>query len=449
MTEKKYDLIIIGGGPGGYRAAERSGARGKKILLAEKELLGGVCLNWGCIPTKALLHSAKIFYQAQHAESMGISFASPNYDLSQAMDWKEKAVNVMRRGVEYLMKRYQVNIVSGEGRFIDKNTIEIGEEKYHGEYVIIATGSHPMNLPIPGNHLPHVTNSRGILNIKKLPKKLAIIGGGVIGIEFASYFAMLGVPVTVIEILPEILPNFDSDIGSHLRKSLPNCTFHLNSRVEEIDKNGLYVKKQDKKEFIEADQILIAVGRQPNIINLNLDKLNLEFNESGIETDNRMQTNIPNIFAIGDVTGRSMLAHSAYRMAEIAVNIICGKEDQMDYHAIPWIVYTYPEVSGVGITEKEMVKTDNHIKVKTIPLRLNGRFTAEHGNERGLCKVIIDDREKTLKGIQIVGGINSEIIYGAATMIQKKQKLHEIGKMIFPHPTLSEIIKDSLWEFME
>lgn len=447
MADSTYDLIVIGAGPGGYLAAERAGARGKKVLLVEKDTsLGGVCLNRGCIPTKALLNSAKIFYSAQNSQHLGINVSRIDYDLKSAMDWKNKTVTTLTRGIASQMKRYKVDVVNGTAQFEDKNTILIDGQKYNAENIIIATGSSPVKLPIPGADKPHVITSDELLNIDKLPKNLAIIGGGVIGIEFASYFSMLGVSVTVIELLPEILSNFDKDIATLMRSSIKNCNFITGAKVVSVDDKKVYFDKDGKQDSCLADIVLQAVGRIPNINNIGLEKINIDYDRKGIKVNECMQTNISNIYAVGDVNGKSLLAHSAYRMGEVAVNNICGQKDIMRYNAVPWVVYSYPELSGVGLTEDQAKKENINVKIGSMQMRANGRFLAEHGNEKGICKVIVDADTNVLLGVTLLGGVNSEMIYGAVAMIEAEFRVKDIKDIIFPHPTVSEIFKDVIWE---
>ncbi len=354
MSNNKYELIIIVYGPGDYIAAERAGGKGKKTLLVEKDKrLGGVCLNRGYIPTKALLNSAKIFYSAQNSKQLGVSVSKAEYNLERAMEWKNKTVSALTKGIEYQMKRFNVDVITGIANIEKKNFVSINSEKYTAENIIITTGSSPIKLSIPGTDKPYVLTSDELLEIKELPKDLVIIGGGVIGIEFASYFSMLDTKVTVIELLPEILPNFDEGIATMMRSSLRECNFITGAQVISIDNNIVYYFKDGKEVSCSADLVLQAVGRMPNIENIGLENINLDFDKSGIKVDEGMRTNIPNIYAVGDVTGRSLLAHSAYRMCEVAVNNILMQKDKMRYNAIPWIVYSHPELSAVGLTEGE------------------------------------------------------------------------------------------------
>lgn len=447
MPDKKYDLIIIGAGPGGYLAAERASARGKKTLIIEKDnTLGGVCLNRGCIPTKSLLNSAKIYYNSLNSEQFGVSITGAEYDLDKAMKWKTKIVSALTKGIEYKMKRNKVDVIHGTAIIEKENIISVGDKSYTTDYCIIATGSSPIKPSIQGIENSYVLTSDEILEIKKLPKNLIIIGGGVIGVEFASYFSMIGTKVTIIELLPEILPNFDKNIAELLRTSLRECNFITGAKVVSIDNYKVNYIKENKSESCLADMILLAVGRKPNIENIGLDNINVDYDKFGIKVDERMQTNIPRIYAVGDVTGKSLLAHSAYRMGEVAVNNILMQKDIMRYNAIPWVVYSNPELSGVGLTEDEAKKKGRKVKVSSLHLRANGRFLAEHGNEKGVCKVIVDADSEILLGVTILGGYSSEIIYGAAAMIEDEFRVKDIKEIIFPHPTVSEIIKDTIWE---
>ena len=447
MTDKRYDLIVIGAGPGGYLAAERAGAKGKKVLLVEKDKrLGGVCLNRGCIPTKTLLNSAKIYYKSQNSEMYGVSVTGAKYDFTKAMSWKEKVVDLMTRGVAYQMKRHNVETVSGTAVLASRDTVAVGDETFSTDNIIIASGSSPAKLPIEGIDKKHVITSDEIFNIDKLPKKLVIIGGGVIGLEFASFFSMIGIEVTVLEMLPEVIPNVDAEIAKTLRTSLKGCRILTNVKAQRIEDDKVIYVKDGKEESCEADTVLLAVGRVPNTQNLGLENLNLQFSRKGIEVNDKMQTNIPNIYAVGDVTGKSLLAHSAYRMGEVAVNVMFGENDRMRYNAVPWAIYTNPELSGVGLTEEQALNMGYKVKAKTMQLRANGRFYAEHGNEKGLCKVVIDAETDLLLGVFLLGGVSSEIIYGAALMIESELRIKDIKEVIFPHPTVSEAIKDTIWE---
>ena len=451
-NDGRYDLIIIGGGPAGYLAAERAAGAGQTVLLAEEEHLGGVCLNWGCIPTKTLLHSAKVYHAAAHAERFGVTVRDVRYDLAGIMAWKREVVQTQRGGVEKLMKRGGVTVVSGRARLAGRDAVSVEGRTYRGRNVLIAAGSAPVRLPIPGADGPTVHTSREILDLERLPSGVAVIGGGVIGLEFASYFSLLGIPVTVIEMLPEILPSFDRDIGALLRRAMPDVTFLTGSKVESVAGGAVSVAGGGAGENganstvrVEADLVLMAAGRRPNVTDLGLQEAGIDFDAGGVRVDERMRTNVPGILAAGDVTGRSLLAHSAYRMAEVAVSTVTGGTDRMRYDAIPWVVYSEPEVAGVGLTEAQAAARGRPVESVKVPLRINGRYMAEHGDEPGICKVMVDRETGVLAGMAMVGGHCSEIIYGAAAMLESELRVRDIREIVFPHPTVSEVIRDAVW----
>jgi dihydrolipoamide dehydrogenase len=447
MSDFSFDVIVIGGGPGGYLAAERAGAAGKKTLLVEKDArLGGVCLNRGCIPTKALLHSAKIFHAAQSSAAQGVSASDVRFDLAKAMEWKAKTVTTLTKGVESRMKRCGVTVVHGTARIKERGLVAVGDKEFRAEHVVVSSGSSPARLELPGAATNRVLNSDELLEIRDLPRSLAIVGGGVIGIEFASLFSLLGIKVTVIEMLPDILPNFDADISALMRSSMKECTFLTGSKVVGVETAAVCVNTAGNESKVPADMVLVAVGRKPNVAGLGLEEAGVEFTPSGIRVDDQMRTNVPGILAVGDVTGKSLLAHSAYRMGEVAVNTILERRDTMRYHAIPWVVYGSPELSGVGLTEEQARKDGRSVKVATLQMRANGRFLAEHGSDKGICKVVVDAETGVLLGLTVMGGSSSEMIYGAAAMIEAEFRVKDIKDVVFPHPTVSEMIKDVLWE---
>jgi dihydrolipoamide dehydrogenase len=448
MSKQMYDVIIIGAGPGGYVAAERAGALGKSVLLIEKNLLGGVCLNEGCIPSKALLYAAKLFVQAGDSQDFGVRVDDLHFDLAAAMAHKQKVVKTLRDGVAYQMRRFGVDVLQGEASIVDRGAVEAEGQRYMGKNILIATGSTPLRLSIPGVEQPHVLTSNQLLEIERLPKSLIIIGGGVIGCEFASFFSNVGVDVTLIELLPEIVSNIDAEIAVMLRRSMKKVDFHLNSEVVSMGADQLTFKKQDKLHTIPSELVLMSVGRKPNIENLGLEKINLDYDRGGIKINQAMQTNIPGIYAVGDVTGRSMLAHTASRMGEVAVNNMFGHKDIMRYHAIPWVIYTYPEVASVGLSEAMAKEKGLEVKVSKMPLSVNGRFLAENIGKRGLCKVVVDSETNVLRGVHMIGPTCSEMIFGVAAMMEDEFRVEDIREVVFPHPTISEILRDTLFEIL-
>lgn len=448
-----YDLIVIGAGPAGYIAAERAGHMGKKVLLIEKEHLGGVCTNWGCIPTKSLLNAAKHFVYGKEAAQFGVHFDNPVFNFSEAMAWKNETVETLRKGIAFLMKQGKVEVVKGEADFSvpQKNagvkTVKVGEEIYEAENLLLATGSTAFVPPVPGADGENVVTNREILSLDKLPSKLAVIGGGVIGVEFASFFSSVGVEVHVVEMMDEICPMMDSEAALLLRKKMSSVDFQLGAKVTEVTKAGVKYEKTGKEFFIEADLVLMSVGRRP--VTAGLEKLGLDINRQGVVVDEKMRTNLPGVYAAGDVTGKSLLAHSASRMAEVAVmDMFSGSAASaniMRYNAVPWAVYTNPEVAGCGLTEKEASEAGYNIKTASMQMRANGRFLAEHGKDSGFCKVIADADTNLILGVHMIGAVSSEIIGTAAGFIEAELRVQDIREIIFPHPSVSEIIKDVCW----
>ena len=439
-----YDIIIIGAGPGGYIAAERASKLGKSVLLVEKENLGGVCLNKGCIPTKTLLNSSKLYKQAKSSGSYGVHAEAVSFNWTEAMSWKKEVVETQRNGVIFLMKENNVEVVKGSAELLEGKQVSVNGKIYEGENIIISTGSAPYVPPVPGSDGPSVVTSDKILELDKLPESIAVIGGGVIGMEFASLFSNLGIEVNVIEMMDEIIPMMDKDHTRIMRREMKGINFHLSSQLLKIDGRKLTYLFNGNEESLEAELVLMAVGRRPN--SAGLEKTGLDINKGRIVVNEKMQTNLPGIYAVGDVTGLSMLAHSASRMGEVAVNTICGIQDRMRYNAVPWAVYTSPEAAGCGLTEAEAVASGIKIKTASVLMKHNGRFLAEHGKTAaGTCKVVVDAETEVLLGVHLIGGISSELVAGAASMIESELRVKEIKQIIFPHPSLSEVIRDAVW----
>jgi dihydrolipoyl dehydrogenase len=445
MMSKQYDLIVIGAGPGGYVAAERAGAAGLDVLIIEKEEMGGECTNWGCIPTKSLLAGAKHYVHAKESERFGVTASDVVYDLGRAMAWKNETVETLRSGIAFLMKKNKVEVLKGEAVLNSDRSVTAGSGRYRADNILIASGSSAAVPPIPGADGANVVTNRGILSINKLPGKLAVIGGGVIGVEFASYFASVGVEVTVIEMMDEILPLMDAEFAKAMRRAVKGVRFVTSAKVIGIGERSVRYEEKGVSREIEADLVLLSVGRKPNLEGFG--GAGLDIGKTGIKVDEKMRTNLPGVFAAGDVTGTSLLAHSASRMGEVAVNTILGREDRMRYNAIPWAVYTLPEAAGCGLTEKEALEKSIPVRTATVQLRANGRFLAEHGKrEPGMCKVLVHADKRTLLGVHLMGASASEIIPVAAAMIEAELRVEEIKEIIFPHPAVAEVIRDAVWE---
>jgi dihydrolipoamide dehydrogenase len=449
-TGAAYDIIIIGAGPGGYEMAEKAGHHGKKVLLIEKKYLGGVCLNWGCIPTKTLLNSAKHYVHAKEAPEFGVTTGEVKFDLSVAMGWKQDVIETLRGGIAGMMKKNKVEVLFGEAKLIGSRKVEVAGTVYEGDNIVIATGGSPFVPPIPGADQSHVMTSKEILSIDKMPKSLAVIGGGVIGVEFASFFSSLGVKVDIIEMLDEIIPFMDNEQAKAFRKALKGkVDFNMGCRVTAIDGHDVkYTTKSGEEKSINADIVLMSVGRAPNLGNMGFEEAGLDFDRRGIKADDQMRTNLPNVFAIGDVTGKSQLAHSATRMGEVALNTILGKRDRFRMNAIPWAVYSMPEIAGCGMTEDQAKAAGHKVESASLPLIMSGRFLAENGKRGpGSVKVVIDSDTRALLGVHMFGGICSEIIWGAAAMIEAELRVEDIQEIVFPHPTVGEVMRSAMFQF--
>ena len=447
-----YDLIVLGGGPAGYLAAERAGHAGLSVLLVEKRALGGVCLNEGCIPSKAFLHSAKVFDYAKHSTDYGIKVEGASVDHKAVVKRKDKVVKTLVSGVKALMKANKVTVVEGEGVLTSRNTVKVGNDTYEGQRIMICTGSVPVIPPIPGVKEGleggFVLTNREILDIQEIPQKLVIIGGGVIGLEMASYFNSVGSNVTVIEMMPHIAGPTDKDISTILLKNYKDkgVDFRLNSKVVEVTENSVVFEADGKAQSVPADKVLLSIGRKPSTEGIGLEQVGVYTERGAIVTDLKGQTNIPNIYAAGDVNGKAMLAHTAYREAEVAVNNILGKKDIMRYNAIPSVIYTSPEVAGVGETEETAKAKGYDIEVVTQQMMYSGRYVAENLVGDGICKIVIDKKRKTLLGVHMIGNYASEIIYGAGVMIEMQMRIDDIKELVFPHPTVCEIIRETIFK---
>ena len=448
-----YDLIIIGGGPAGYVAAERAGHKGLKVLLFEKKSMGGVCLNEGCIPTKTLLYSAKTYENALHGDKYGVYGENIRFDFSKIMARKNKVVKKLVAGVEGKMKMHHVTVVKGDamiqGRSPKGVEVSCGGESYLGANLLICTGSEAFVPPIPGlaEAGDIILTNREILDLKEQPKSLVIIGGGVIGMEFASFYNSLGTSVTVIEMLPEILGQNDFEISAMLRDNYAKrgINFNLNAKVVKIEGNKVHFEKDGQTQVIEGEKILVSVGRRPVTKGFGLENLNVELLKGGIKVDEKMRTNVPNVFAAGDVTGFSLLAHTASREGEVVVNNLTGRADRMRYNAIPGVVYTNPEVSGVGETEESAKAKGLAYKVAKLPMAYAGRFVAENEGGAGLCKVLVGAKHGEVIGVHMIGNPSSEMIYGACMAIEQEMTLAQMEEVVFPHPTVSEIFKETIF----
>lgn len=447
-----YDVAIIGGGPAGYTAAERAAANGLKTVLFERNALGGVCLNEGCIPTKTLLYSAKILNNARTASKYGISIdGQATADLGKIISRKNKIVRKLTAGIRQKLTAHEVAFVNGQATITGEDNngdilITCNDETYICKRVILCTGSDAVIPPIPGLQEAGYWTSRDALDNKEQPQSLAIIGGGVIGVEFASFFNTLGVKVTVIEMQPEILGNMDKELSAMLRAEYTKqgIDFHLDAKVVEVDGRKVIIEKNGEQLSMEASQILLSTGRCPVIDGLGIDSVSLKLFGRGLKVDEYMRTTHLRIYACGDITGQSLLAHTAVREAEVAINHILGSPDTMSYRAIPAVVYTNPEIVGVGRTEEELEAQGIEYKVLKLPMAFSGRFVAENEMGNGMCKLVVN-KDDIVVGCHMLGNPASELVVIAGIAIEKGYSVAEFRKVVFPHPTVGEIIHETLF----
>lgn len=452
-----YDLIVIGGGPAGYLASERAGHAGLNTLLIEKRFIGGVCLNEGCIPSKALLYSAKVFDYAKHGEKYGVTTQGAALNQEAVIDRKNKVVKTLVSGIRAQLKKNKITVVEGFAEITGRNAegyeVKVGDSLYTAKRLLLATGSMPVMPPIKGAkegvERGFVLTNREILDLKAVPSSLVIIGGGVIGLEMASYFNSAGSKVTVIEMLDHIAGNTDREISDILMKNYQKkgVEFKLNSRVVEITENSVVYEADGQQFAVEAEKVLMSIGRRPVTDGLGLEKICVELERGRIKVDEKGKTNIPEVYAAGDVNGVYMLAHAAYREAEVCINNMIGKKDRMRYCAIPSVIYTNPEVGCVGETEETAKQKGIDYEVQKISMMYSGRYVAENDSGDGICKILVDKKYGKLIGAHMIGSYASEIIVSAGIMIESEMRVSDIKEIVFPHPTVCEIIREGIFQF--
>ncbi len=446
-----FQIAIIGGGPAGYTAAETAGRAGMSVVLFEKNSLGGVCLNEGCIPTKTLLYSAKTLDNARHASKYGVSVEGASADLSKVIARKQKVVRKLVLGIKQKLTACGVQIVTGEASVVDAHHVRCGEEVYECDNLLLCAGSETFIPPIPGLDSVAYWTHRQALDNKELPQSLAIIGGGVIGMEFASFFSSLGVQVTVIEMLDEILGGIDKELAALLRadyakRGVKFLTSTKVVSVEPAEEGQIKVnyEQADGAGRLPAHPLPMSAARLPVQTGSARETRPPERTERGaIRVDAQMRTSVPGVYVCGDLTGFSLLAHTAVREAEVAVHTILGKEDAMSYRAIPGVVYTHPEVAGVGETEEALQRRGADYRVVKLPMAFSGRFVAENEGVNGLCKLLFSSDNRLL-GAHVLGTPASEIITLAGMAIELNLTAEEWKRIVFPHPTVGEIFREAL-----
>ncbi len=452
-----FDVIIIGGGPGGYVAAEEAGSLGLATALIERDALGGTCLNRGCIPTKSMLNSMKLYKHALHGQKFGVSVQEAALDFSVVQGWKNQTVTKLVGGIEFLMKKNAIQVYKGSGVLSSAGTVTIQEsgETLEAKHIIIASGSEPAVPPIPGvAENPAVLTSDSILALEALPASLCIIGGGVIGMEFANFFAGAGVQVSVIEMLPELLPFMDAEAVVTYKRTLTGIDVHTGAKVLRLEGARVFFEEEGTEQSIEAEKILIATGRRPVFDKEACTRLGIAFTNKGITADDYCRTSVPGVWAIGDVTGRAQLAHTASAMGRAVSLYIAGmlkrneNPEQSRLHipweSFPWVVYGEPECAGVGLTEAQAQEAGIDYVKAVIPARANGRFLAEQGQtSHGLCKMLADRQTSKIIGVHLVLPYAGEMIWGMQYALAHGATVYDIAATVFPHPTVSEILHDA------
>ena len=466
-------IIIIGAGPGGYETALLAAKRGVEVVLVEAGQVGGTCLNEGCIPTKTFCRNAEVLDGLREASGFGVTDLSYGFDFSKTVERKNAVVEQLRGGVEGLLAHKLITLVRGKASFKDQHTITVipsgveeSPQEYTADYIIIATGSVSASLSVPGADLPGILTSREILDIEEIPERLCVIGGGVIGLEFASIFRSFGSEVTVLEYCKDILPRFDSDLAKRLRQSLGKrgievCTQAQVTGISSVtgeygDAYQVSYLRKGKEETVEADKVLMAVGRRANVGSLNLADAGIDFTQRGIVVDKKtMQTNVPHIYAIGDVNGLMMLAHAATFHGIIALDHIMGIPDQIDLSVMPAAVFTSPEAASVGLTEDECKEAGIAVRCLKSFFRANGKAVTM-GETDGFCKIVVaaetkDDTEQVsgyvpgqVLGCHLYGPHASDIVQEACAMISRKASLDEFQSVIHTHPTLTEVLQSAV-----
>jgi dihydrolipoamide dehydrogenase len=447
---KKVDLVIIGGGPAGYEAAFKAVDGGMTVVIIEKEAIGGTCLNHGCIPTKTIMHSTELFKKLETSEEFGIILEKKSIDFEVVQNRKEEIVEKLRRGILSRLIKSDIEVILGEGKIISKNLVRVDDETIEARFILIATGTGTLLPPIKGCDLAGVITSDELLEYNKKPfEALTIIGGGVIGMEFANIFSDVGTQVTVIEALDRIIPNMDKELSQSLKMTLKKqgIDIHTSSFVEEIIKTneGLSCKYKGKGKEAEvtSNAVLIAVGRKPNISNVYADNIEIEIEKGFIKVNDNYQTNYLNIYAVGDVIGGIQLAHVASAEGKNAVDHMLGREERIDVKVIPSCIYTTPEIASVGITSDEAKRDNIKVITKKFPMLANGK-TVLSGMDRGYIKIIADEKTHKILGAQMMCGRATDMISELTVSIANELTLEDVKKVIHPHPTFSEGIGDAL-----
>ncbi len=450
-----FDLLVLGGGPGGYLCAERAAQNGLKVALFEKKALGGTCLNEGCIPTKTLLNSSKMYRHAKESEAFGVTSENVKFDHAKVIERKNGVVKTLVAGVGATMKANKVTVISANGVIKGKTAngfeVEADGNTYAGAKLVIASGSETVVPPVPGLKeglaSGFVLTNREVLDETALPESMVVIGGGVIGLEMAYYFASVGTKVTVIEMMPKIAGATDPEICKILTDAFKKrgMEFKLSCKVLEVKEKSVIYEENGEKKEIACDKVLLSAGRKPSTANIGIETLNVEMDRAAVKTDRHLCTNVSGVYAIGDCNGKLMLAHTAYREAEVAVNHMIGVKDEMRYDVIPSVIYTDPEVASVGLSLDNAKEKGINAKEVKLPLSYAGRYLAETESGKGFIKLVVDQDKNRLVGCHMVGSYASEIIMTATMMVDTELTPTRLKKLVFPHPTVAEIIREAIF----
>lgn len=453
----RYDIIVIGGGPAGYLASERASKENKSVLCIEKDNVGGVCLNEGCIPTKTLLYSAKLYDGAKNGKKYGVTTEDIAFDHAAVVARKNKVIKLLTGGIKSTLKANGATLINGTamitGRIDDGYfTVSVGEETYEGEKLLIATGSQPAVPPIPGLRegldSGFVLTNKEALSLAAVPESLVVVGGGVIGLEMASYFNSIGASVSIIEMLDHIAGENDAELTAILRKNYEKkgMKFILGAKVTSVGADCVNYELNGEGCTIPCSKVLLSIGRRASTSELGLETIGVETNRGAIVTDAKMRTNVENVYAAGDVNGKSMLAHTAYREAEVAVNNILGIDDAVNYAAIPSVIYTNPELGAVGLTEATAAAKGIEVSVVKLPMRFSGRYLAENEGGDGIFKLIVEKNTRKIVGAHALCNYASEFIMIAALMVELGITVEQAKRFVFPHPTVGEIIREAIFQ---
>ncbi|MBC7194702.1 MAG: dihydrolipoyl dehydrogenase [Caldisericia bacterium] len=447
---EEFDVIVIGGGPGGYVASIRLADSGKKVCLVEKREVGGTCLNRGCIPTKALLYSGEIFTKIKNAENFGIKVKEVNFDIDEIYNYKERIVKKLVSGVEYLLKSRKVVLKKGSGKILDKGVVEIeknGEkELVKGKDIVIATGSEPLSLK--GIEIDHkfVLNSDDALSLREIPKDIVIVGGGAIGIEFANFYNAFGSNVTIVEMMPQLIPNLkDKKVATFIERTLNKKGIKVltQRKIEKVEiKNDKVYSILDNGDVLETNKVLISIGRKLNTDNIGIENLQINIQNGRVIVDEYLRTNVENFYAIGDIVGGQLFAHKAFKEGEVVAEVISGKDVKINYDVVPWVIFSKPEIASCGLTEDEAKEKGIEVITGEFPFIANGKAVSMNETE-GFVKLIGRKDNGKIIGGQIIGPEASNLIAEIALAIKNGLTLKDIGDTIHSHPTLPEVVMEA------